>query len=353
VPPASEPEDVGTPLEPPIIDERVALWAAAAVAPRSRTDAWEVAALRAAVAEDLPRIDEAARRWTQLGADLPPVQARVVGRAGWVRANLSSLRGAFEPMRERLGQRRALASRVLGAQVGALLGLLSGKVLGQFVLPLGGPGGGQLLVVGPNVLALSEEHGPLADDIRRTVVLHEVTHRLQFDATPWLAEHLRGLLERYLANARVDTAALLEAAPRLPAAVAEVRDTGDLQPLLRTVLTPEQVEVIEAAQGLMSLLEGHGNATMYAAADRQLITDPEGVRAALAARRTDVAARILTAVGGLELKRRQYREGERFVTRVVELGGVEGLNRAFDAPDHLPRADEVDDPAGWLARVAG
>jgi coenzyme F420 biosynthesis associated uncharacterized protein len=337
---------------PPLVDERVAMWAAAVVAPSGRSDPRAVASLRAEVAADLPRIDAAARRWTQLGADLSPVRARVVGRSGWVQANLSGLRGAFEPLRERLGQRRAVASRVLGAQLGALLGLLSTKVLGQFVLPLGGPGGGQLLVVGPNVLTLGEDHGPLASDIRRTVVLHEVTHRLQFDANPWLGDHLRGLMDRYLANAKIDTSALMDAAPRLPAAVAAVRESGDLRPLLETVLTPEQAEIIESAQGLMSLLEGHGNATMFAAADEDLIRDPDGVRQALANRRTDLTSKILTAVAGLEMKRRQYREGESFVTGVIELAGVEGLNRAFEAPEHLPRADEVDDPAGWLARVS-
>jgi coenzyme F420 biosynthesis associated uncharacterized protein len=347
------PHEGPTSGSPALVDEQVALWAAAVVAPSARSDPRAVAALRAEVAADLPRIDQAAREWTHLGADLAPVRARVVGRSGWVRANLSGLRGAFEPIRERLGNRRVIASRVLGAQLGAMLGLLSTKVLGQFVLPLGGPGGGQLLVVGPNVLSLGEDHGPLASDIRRTVVLHEVTHRLQFDATPWLGDHLRGLLDRYLAAARVDTSALLEAAPRLPAAVAAVRETGDLQPLLHSILTPEQTVVIEEAQGLMSLLEGHGNAAMYAAADQELIRDPAGVREALASRRGDLTSKILTAVGGLEMKRRQYREGESFVTSVIDLAGIEGLNRAFEAPGHLPRVDEVEDPAAWLARVSG
>jgi coenzyme F420 biosynthesis associated uncharacterized protein len=345
-------QDRPEPAAPPLIDERVALWAAAMVAPSRRSDPGAVAALRADVAADLPRIDAAARRFTRLGADLPPSDAQVVGRSGWVRANLASLHGAFEPLRDRMGQRRAVASRVLGAQVGALLGLLSTKVLGQFVLPLGGPGGGQLLVVGPNVLALGQEHGALARDIRRTVVLHEVTHRLQFDGTPWLGDHLRSLMDRYLQHAKVDAAALLELAPRLPQAVAAVRASGDIQPLLQAFLTPVQAEVIGQAQGLMSLLEGHGNATMFAAADPDLIADPDGVRRALASRRTDVTSRILTAVAGLEMKRRQYREGERFVTGVIELAGVEGLNRAFEGPDRLPSGDEVDDPAGWLARVA-
>lgn len=349
--PDGAPADAADRGGPPLVDERVALWAAATVAPSRRSDPVAVAALRAEVAADLPRIDAAARDWTGLGADLAPVTARVIGRAGWVRANLSSLRGVFEPLRQRLQRRHRMTSRVLGAQLGALLGLLSSKVLGQYVLPLGGPGGGQLLVVGPNVLELADDHGALATDIRRTVVLHEVTHRLQFDATPWLGDHLRGLLDRYMAHARLDTAALLEAAPRLPQAVAAVRDTGTIQPLLHAVLAPEQLEVIESAQGLMSLLEGHGNTAMFDAGT-DLIGDPAGVREALASRRGDVTSKVLSAVAGMEMKRRQYREGEAFVRGVLERGGVDGLNQAFAAPDNLPRADEVDDPAGWLARVA-
>jgi coenzyme F420 biosynthesis associated uncharacterized protein len=335
----------------PLIDERAAAWAAALVAPRRREDAATVAALRLQVHEDLPRLDAAARGWSELGADLPPTTATVVGRSGFVRANLASLRGAFEPLRERLERRPPGAATVLGVQLGALLGLLSSKVLGQYVLPFGGPGGGQLLIVGPNVLALADEHGELATDIRRTVVLHEITHRLQFDGTPWLGDHLRDLLAAYLADARVDSAVLAELAPRLPEVIAEVRRSGSVQPLLHAVLTDEQAELIEQAQGLMSLLEGHGNAAMYDAADRDLIGDPEGVREALARRRTDLTARVLTAVAGLEMKKRQYREGEAFVRGVLDRAGVEGLNRAFAAPEHLPRADEVDDPAGWLARV--
>jgi coenzyme F420 biosynthesis associated uncharacterized protein len=339
------------PPGPPLVDERVALWAAALVAPRRRSDPADVERLRGEVAGDLHVIDRSARSWSKLGPDLPPVEARVVGRSGWVRANLSALRGAFEPLRHRLERRHAMASRVLGAQLGALFGLLSGKVLGQYVLPLGGPGGGQLLVVGPNVLDLAEDHGPLARDIRRTVVLHEVTHRLQFDATPWLGDHLRGLLDTYLSHSRVDVTALLDAAPRIPEAIAQVKETGDIQPLLRAVLTPEQAEVIEQAQGLMSLLEGHGNAAMYSAPDAGLIADPEGVREALASRRNDVTAKVLTSIAGMDLKRRQYREGEDFVRRVVDRAGIDGLNRAFEAPANLPRADEVTDPDAWLVRV--
>ena len=335
---------------PPLIDERAAMWAATLVAPRRRDDADAIDALRAEIAADVPDLDAAARRWTQLGHGLPPTQARVVGRLGWVRINLSSLRGAFAPLSEKLTGNRAIASRVVGVQVGALFGLLSAKVLGQFVLPFGGPGGGQLLVVGPNVLALGERQGDLAIDIRRTVVLHEITHRLQFDGNPWLGDHLRGLISRYLAHARINRTAVLELAPRLPDLVAEVRETGTIEPLMSAVLTDEQAEIVAEAQGLMSLLEGHGNTAMFEAAAQDLIQDPEAVRDRLAERHGDVTSRLLD-LAGLEMKRRQYREGEQFVRGVLELGGVEALNHAFATADHLPMADEVGEPAAWLARV--
>ncbi len=333
-----------------LLDEALALRVARLVTPRRRTAPDEVAALRAEVDADLPRIDEAARRWTQLGGDLPPVSIRVVGRTGWVRANLAAIRGTFEPLRERL-EKRPGAEKVLAAQVGGLFGLLSVKVLGQYILPLGGPGGGQLVLVGPNVLDLADRHGSLATDIRRAIVLHEVTHWLQFGATPWLGDHLRTLVDRYLQEARTQHLPLAELAPRIPELVEEIRRTGSIQPLLGAVLTPAQLEVLEEAQGLMSLLEGHGNAAMYSAAPADLIADPEGVREALARRHGDVTSKVLSAIAGLEMKRRQYREGETFVREVIARGGMDALNRAFTAPDHLPVATEVADPQGWLARV--
>lgn len=333
-----------------LVDERVALWAARLVLPPSSPDPERVARLRREVADDMPAVDQAARAWAQLGTDLSPTEGRVVGRLGWVKANLAAIRGAFDPLAERLERRRAVASRVLGAQLGALLGLLSTKVLGQYVLPLGGPGGGQLVIVGPNLLSLADEHGPMAADIRRSVLVHEVTHRLQFDGAPWLGDHLRGLLREYLEGTRLDAAALVGIAADLPGAVARVVATGSVTPLLEAVLTEDQYVVIQRAQGLMSLLEGHGNAAMYLGAG-PVVTDAEAVRAALDSRRGDVTTKILTAVAGLDMKRRQYAEGEQFVRAVVDRAGITGLNRAFAGPDHLPGPDDIADPDAWLRRV--
>ena len=62
--------------------------------------------------------------------------------------------------------------------------------------------------------------------------------------------------------------------------------------------------------------------------------------------------RLLEKVIGLDMKMRQYEEGKRFCDAVVERGGIEALNRAWESPAALPTAAELRDPGAWLARTA-
>jgi coenzyme F420 biosynthesis associated uncharacterized protein len=286
-----------------LIDERTAILAARLVTPHRRTAPEVAARLRDDVLADVPVLDEVARAWTRLGTELPPTNVRVVSRLGWVEANLRGLRGALVPLSGKVTN-ETVTGAALSVQLGVLLGLLSTKVLGQYVLPLGGPGQAQLVVVGPNLVDLTERHGALASDVRRIILLHELTHRLQFDAVPWLGDHLRGLLERYLEASRLDVTALVEAIGRLPDVVRALREEHHVAPLLRLVLTDEQRVIVEEAQALMTLLEGHGNAAMYGAADGA-VRDPDRVRDALERRRTAVRGKVLRAVAGHQMNRRE------------------------------------------------
>ncbi|NLD76774.1 MAG: hypothetical protein GX643_08910, partial [Acidimicrobiales bacterium] len=67
-------------------------------------------------------------------------RARVTDRQGWVRANIASFQRLLRPITDRLDQQIAanpfapVASRVAGAEVGVILGWMSGRVLGQYDL---------------------------------------------------------------------------------------------------------------------------------------------------------------------------------------------------------------------------
>jgi putative hydrolase len=114
----------------------------------------------------------------------------------------------------------------------------------------------------------------------------------------------------------------------------------------------EQHAVLMQVQGMMSLLEGHGDVTMNRAAGGRI---PEAARFHRTLhdrrRQTTPPARLLQKVLGLEAKLKQYEQGERFIAAVEAAGGPELFECIWDGPENLPTLPEVRDPHLWLERV--
>ena len=108
---------------------------------------------------------------------------------------------------------RFITGRVTGAQTGAVLAFVSSGILGQYD-PFG-PNGGELLLVYPNVIAVERQLRVLPADFRLWVCLHEVTHRVQFRANPWLADHMSQALAVLTEDAGEDVGAGGRAAGRV------------------------------------------------------------------------------------------------------------------------------------------
>ena len=123
------------------------------------------------------------------GGEIP--EARVVDRVEWIRAATQSMRvmtGGSNGSDKDAATPHLIAGRITGAQTGAVLAFVSSGILGQYD-PFG-PNGGELLLVYPNVIAVERQLRVLPTDFRLWVCLHEVTHRVQFRANPWLADHM-------------------------------------------------------------------------------------------------------------------------------------------------------------------
>src|SRR5215210_5370773 len=158
-----------------------------------------------------------------------PARARVTDRAGWIRANLKSFRRLLRPLTERLGNRMgsgpvASAGRSMaGAEVGALLGWMSTRVLGQYDLLVieNEEEEEQDIVyyVGPNVLALEKRYAFPPKEFRLWLALHEVTHRAQFTGIPWMRPHFLSLVEQSLNAFDPDPKRLVEALRRAVEAI--------------------------------------------------------------------------------------------------------------------------------------
>jgi coenzyme F420 biosynthesis associated uncharacterized protein len=298
---------------------------------------------------------------TGLTSAAGPARARVVDRMDWVRANLASyqrlLRPVLQRMEERLdGPAAAVSGKVAGAELGALLGWMSTRVLGQYdllVLEDEHPEDQDLVYyVGPNVLALEKRHSFPPGEFRLWVALHEVTHRTQFTGVPWLRPYFLGLVGQLVDAADPDPTRLFTAVGRLAEGLRTrtnpIREAG----VAGLFATAEQRAVMEQVGGLMSLLEGHGDVTMDRAAASEIPSQRRFARVLRARRQqANPATKLIQQLVGLEAKLAQYEQGEQFIAAVEQVGGPALLRRAFESPEWLPTLAEIRDPDRWVRRV--
>lgn len=298
---------------------------------------------------------------TGLRSLIGPARARVTDRAGWAKANVGSFRRLLRPVLEKVGPKvtgpLAPVSRNLAAvQMGTLLGWMSTRVLGQYdqLLVEGEDDADQDVVyyVGPNILALEKRFGFPPREFRLWLALHEVTHRAQFTGVAWMRPHFLSLVERTLGGVDPDPKRFLEALRRAVEQVRAGRNPLDDGGLVALLAGEEQHAALQQVQGLMSLLEGHGDVTMNRAG-AGVVANAERFHRTLHQRRNDAKgpAKLAQRLLGLEAKMRQYEQGERFIAAVEAAGGAELFGEVWAGPDRLPDLQEIREPHRWIERV--
>src|SRR3954454_16137478 len=213
-----------------------------------------------------------------LGVQLPePInRVYVVDRREWLEANFNSFSVVFSPVEElyqRLGARQSGIGaaigqgngRIIGAQMGILLGFLARRVLGQYDLSLLSPDPevrGALYFVEPNIARVQTQLGLSDEDFRLWIALHEVTHVFEFEAYPWVREYFNGLLRDFMGQLSDQLSELGVGLPQLLGRLVGRQASG--QHWIERMLTPEQQRIFDQLQALMSLVEGYSNHIMNA-----------------------------------------------------------------------------------------
>lgn len=319
----------------------------------------------AAVVAELRRLtDEAAGHvadYTGLRAQVAHPPVRVVDRADWAGVNIEGLRTVVTPLMSQLAGDRApqdgfgatIAPRITGVQAGTVLAYLSGKVLGQYEVFTGDPG--QLLLVAPNIVEAEQKLAADPHDFRLWVCLHEVTHRTQFTAVPWLRAHFLREVQAFVDASRSNGPALAERLRAGVSALADaIRNPDSRASVLDVVQTPGQKAVLDRLTAVMTLLEGHAEFVMDGVGP-DVVPTVADIRRKFNRRREAVnpMEKMLRRVLGVEVKMRQYAEGRAFVHAVVDRVGMDGFNRIYESPETLPTVTEITDPPAWIARVHG
>ncbi len=298
------------------------------------------------------------------------VVVRLVSRRDWVEANLATIESVGGRIVSRLGGGEAPAAAALasgvgdrafasvaGAQAGIALGFASSRVLGQYrVALLGEAVEPELLLVAQNIDEVARRLEVDRAELFKWVTLHETAHVLQFEAGGALAERIGGLAGAVLdgSQPRISLADLVGLTSKLvpPDPRRLARALRDFEPF--DLLTDAETQAsFRSLQAAMSLLEGHAEHVMDAAAEG-FVERVDLLRGALDQRRAsrNLVETLIARLLGFAAKARQYREGRVFVEAVVESAGIGALNRAWLQPEMLPSGYELADPAAWLRRVS-
>ncbi|MDT5210793.1 MAG: hypothetical protein QOF67_3208 [Mycobacterium sp.] len=290
------------------------------------------------------------------GGEIP--EARVVDRVEWIRAATQSMRvmtGGSKGSDKDAATPHPIAGRITGAQTGAVLAFVSSGILGQYD-PFG-PNGGELLLVYPNVIAVERQLRVLPADFRLWVCLHEVTHRVQFRANPWLADHMSRALAVLTEDAGENVG---EAVGRLAELVRNRRDGVAQEPnssgvlgVLRAVQSEPQRHALDQLLVLGTLLEGHADHVMDAVGPA-VVPTVTTIRRRFDERRQrkqPPLQRVVRALLGFDAKLSQYTRGKAFVDHVVGRVGMARFNAVWTSAETLPLPTEIDEPQRWIARV--
>ncbi|MGH9190512.1 MAG: zinc-dependent metalloprotease [Acidimicrobiales bacterium] len=296
---------------------------------------------------------------TGLRSAAGPARVRVTDRPGWIRANLASFQRLLRPFTDRLGERMSSSAlapvgrSIAGAEVGALLGWMSTRVLGQYdmlIVENENPHDQDIVYyVGPNILGLEKRYAFPPREFRLWLALHELTHRAQFTGVPWLRPYFLSLVDSSMASFEPDPKRFLSAVRRAAEQVRAGQHPLD-EGLVALLASPEQKVLLNKIQGLMSVLEGHGDITMdRAGADR--VPSASRFQQVLHQRRqSGGAARLVQRLVGVEAKLRQYEEGEKFL-EAIQKAGATNVELLWRGPEWLPDLGEIRDPQSWLDRV--
>jgi putative hydrolase len=209
-------------------------------------------------------------------------------------------------------------------------------------------------VLPANLAAFCEGLEVPADEVRLYVCLRELAHQRLFASVPWLKSHLFDAVDAYARGIEVDPGAIERAVgsidPSDPESMQRAMGEGlfDLEP------TPAQQTALARLETALALVEGWVDQVVDAAAADKLPSSA-ALRETIRRRRASggPAEQTFATLVGLQLRPRRLREAAALWTLVAEAGGIAARDALWAHPDLLPAAEDLDDPAAFVARSAG
>ncbi|ODU49344.1 MAG: hypothetical protein ABT07_04695 [Microbacterium sp. SCN 70-10] len=328
-----------------------------------RTDldhAFSLAALwlgEATTIGDLPRPPKAVTRGAWVSATLPVWQELAEPVATSIADALTDALGQQAPddMQDLIAGAgrlmRTVGGSLFATQLGHVVGRLSTEVVGGGDVGIPVMPDGDAAILPQNFADFGRDLEIPDDQLALYLATRELAHARLFRHARWLRLHVISQVREFAHGIRVDTDALEELASRFdPSQPEELRSALESGALLPQ-RSEEQTAALTRLENLLATIEGWVDVVTEDATSRL----PSAVRIAEAVRRRRAvggpAEQALGSLVGLELRPRRMREAAAMWRAVTDAVGVAGRDALWDYPDLMPTAEDIDDPAGLVARL--
>lgn len=258
--------------------------------------------------------------------------------------DLSQMMGQLEPMMTRM------SAAMFGMQVGQAVGALAGELVTGTEVGLPLIEDHAVVILPSNVSAFADGLGIDAGEVHLYLAVREAARARLFARVPWIGPALVAAVQSYAADIAIDT-------DRIEQAVSEVNvsDPAELQRALQgSLFAPEpseaQQRALQQLERLLALVEGWVDVVSNRACEPHL---PHVAALAESVRRRRAAGgpaeRLFSSLVGLELRPRRLREAATVWQSLEGATDAAGRDAAWRHPDQAPSAEDLDDPAAYVA----
>jgi putative hydrolase len=246
---------------------------------------------------------------------------------------------------------RNVGGTLFAMQLGQVVGQLSSEVVsgGDIGIPLVETQDAALIP--QNALGFGTGLDIPADQVQLYLAVRELAHARLFRQAKWLRLQLLSSITEFARGIRIDTVRLEELAadfdPNNPEELRQAMTSGALIP----PKSEEQLAALARLESTLAIIEGWVD-VVTAEATKRL---PSSAAIAETVRRRRAsggpAESAFATLVGLELRPRRLREAAAMWQAVTDAVGDEQRDALWSHPDAMPTSDDIDDPAGLIARI--
>lgn len=287
----------------------------------------------------------------------PPASTVIpLGPREWGDAMVEEFAPVVEPFAAQVGEGATgqpwgmlipLGPVLAGAQLGAMAGLMSGRVIGACETGLPTGPSNRTLLVATVIEDLAEEISVDGRQVRMWAALYETAHRAVF-SLPHVADLFRTFNEDYASSLKLAPESLMEQLGSLgndPSAIFQLDLDAEGADLFDSSESGPARDNLNAFLGMT----GGMSRWLVAKSGAGILPDLETISSERDGA-LDLAHPGIPAAAMVTASPEAVAAGEVFLAEVEERFGPSAAGRIWQ-PDGFPAPEEINDPVGWAARV--